>query len=336
MKYIAHSSPRTLVVAGTPRRCAVISMGRILVDQGMKDDGGMLRVRTGEMLDLMAAGGARRGQQLARLQRTSRRKQPPFANLLRNLVVVLRIAERAGHAAAARIEIDDRARRNAREQRLRGRDQPHRLLMTMAVQHDRRWSGLEIERQAAGGELALEIVLEQNAGIGDEAGAALLLAAQQRGRILADGRQAARLEEEDLLATRRGLVERVGIFLRELARGVELARRYKGSAAAVVRQQLHAGARRLEHRRRRDAILGFVVVGKGVVEKNDPTPPTPPTREARPNGFLRPRRRGPAAVDREQFLVHPPAESARRHRIGERRELTADLRQPAHVAEDPL
>src|SRR5436190_7019325 len=160
----------------------------------------MLRVRTGKMLDLMAAGGACRGQQLARLQRASRREQPPFANLLRHLVVVLRVAERAGHSAAAGIEIDDRAGRDSREQRLRRRDQPHRLLMAVAVQDDCRWPGLEIELQPAGGELALEIVLEQDAGVADDLRAALLLAAQQRGRILADGGQAAWLQEEDLFA----------------------------------------------------------------------------------------------------------------------------------------
>src|SRR6266576_6711566 len=57
---------------------------------------------------------------------------------------------------------------------------------------------------------------------------------------------------------------------RQLPRGIELACRYKGSPAAVVRQQLHSGARRLEHRRRRDAILGLVVIGEGVVEEDGP------------------------------------------------------------------
>src|ERR1051325_2503404 len=107
MKYIAHSSPRTLVVAGTPRRCAVISMARILFDQRLQDDGRMPGVRTGKMFHLMPAGGPGRGQQLPRLQRTRRRKQPPLADLLRYLVVVLRVAERSGHAAAAGIEMAD-------------------------------------------------------------------------------------------------------------------------------------------------------------------------------------------------------------------------------------
>ena len=55
MKYIAHSRMSTLVVAGSADRRAVFAMPRILFDQRMKDDGGMPRLDTGKMGDLVAA-----------------------------------------------------------------------------------------------------------------------------------------------------------------------------------------------------------------------------------------------------------------------------------------
>ena len=66
-------------------------------------------------------------------------QQLPLADLPRDFVVLARVAERAGHAAASRVEIDDGARRDAAEQRARRRHQAHRLLMAVPVQqHGRR------------------------------------------------------------------------------------------------------------------------------------------------------------------------------------------------------
>src|SRR6266850_207990 len=129
MKYIAQISASTLVVAGMPcgRAIAVSAIGfllaarggppyacrawlyaaPILFDQRAQEYGRMLRMDPGEVLELVAARGARRREDLRRLQRARRRQQPPLADLPRHLVVILRIPERSGHAAAARIEIDD-------------------------------------------------------------------------------------------------------------------------------------------------------------------------------------------------------------------------------------
>src|SRR5437879_5073488 len=51
-------------------------------------------------------------------------------------------------------------------------------------------------------------------------------------------------------------------------------------------------------------------------------------------GFLAPSRRRSPAIDAEELLVHPSADRARGHAVRQRRELAADFRDRAHVAED--
>jgi hypothetical protein len=61
-------------------------------------------------------------------------------------------------------------------------------------------------------ELAFEVVLEEDARVGHDLCAALLLAAQQRRCILANRGEAARLEKENLFAARRRVEQRVAFF----------------------------------------------------------------------------------------------------------------------------
>src|SRR5439155_76768 len=76
--------------------------------------------------------------------------------------------KRSGHTAAARIEIDDGGRWNARQQRSGRRLKSHRLLMAVAVQEHCRRSVAQAKRDAACLPLALDKVLEERARIGDE------------------------------------------------------------------------------------------------------------------------------------------------------------------------
>ena len=222
------------------------------------------------MLHLLAARRAGRHEDGIRRHRPRRRQQLALADLPRHLVVLLRVAERSGHAAAAGVEIDDRARRDARQQRARRRQQAHRLLMTVTVQqHGRRPGSQRRARARPACPFLLDVLLEQHARVADHPRLALRLAAQQRRRVLADRRQAARLEEQDRLAARRR---------RRTARRRSPAAAARASSSRPCeisgRPQQPCGASRtptpaaLEHVGRRDADLRVVVVGEGVVEQD--------------------------------------------------------------------
>src|SRR5262245_3777585 len=99
---------------------------------------------------------------------------------MRNLVVILGVAERTRHAAASGVELDDLARRNSRQERPGWWHQAHGLLMTMPVQHDGGGTALQRERGPSFRKLAFEVVLEEHARVGHDLCAALFLAAQQR------------------------------------------------------------------------------------------------------------------------------------------------------------
>src|SRR4029079_1308386 len=89
-----------------------------------------------EIPDLMTAGDAGSHQDIVFAHGVDCRKQSPARNLVRNFEMLLMIAEGPCHSAAAGIEIYHIGRRNARKQRARSRQQPHRFLMTMPVQQN--------------------------------------------------------------------------------------------------------------------------------------------------------------------------------------------------------
>src|SRR6516225_5389086 len=93
----------------------------------------MLGAATCEMLDLLAAGDAGRHDLGLRGGGLDRRRQPPVAERDRDVVVLALEAERAGHAAAARVDLLDLEARPA-ERRDRRRRADERFLVAVAVQ----------------------------------------------------------------------------------------------------------------------------------------------------------------------------------------------------------
>lgn len=101
----------------------------------------MQRSHTCEIGNLLTAGGAGGDKHFVRLQPSRGGQQPALPNLTRNLEMLARVTEGPGHAAAARIEVDDLRAGNELEQRLRGRQSAHRLLMAVSVEQDARGTG---------------------------------------------------------------------------------------------------------------------------------------------------------------------------------------------------
>src|SRR4029453_2985499 len=104
--------------------------------------------------------------------------------------------------------------RNVQQQGLRRAHQSHRLLVTVAVKEDRRWSLLQ--RQARR-ELAHEL-LEEDGGPGNGFCLRPRLAAEQRRRILSNRRQTTRLAEHNSSTSERMRIERIGVLLRGCSR----------------------------------------------------------------------------------------------------------------------
>ena len=92
--------------------------------------------------------------------------------------------------------------------------------------------------------------------------------AQQRRHVLPHGRQAARLDEDDGVAARRRLVERVHRGAGHLAGVFEQALRDQRTAAAPVWHEAGTDARAIEHLERRDADLRARVFRERVREEH--------------------------------------------------------------------
>ena len=134
-------------------------------------------------------------------------------------------------------------------------------------QYGRR-AGLQVERDAARAPFTLDVVLEQHAGVADDPRLALRFAAQQRRRVLADGRQAARLEKQDRLAARRGIVQRIGVDLRRRARLGQQTLRDQRPPATAMRCQADADARTPENVGRCHPDVRMIVIRKRVGEED--------------------------------------------------------------------
>ena len=142
----------------------------------------MHRGNAGKISDLMAAGRARRDEHGAGRHGPGRRQQLAFGNRERHVVVIARVAELAGHPAAAGLEIDDRRRRNPREQRPGGRREAHRALVTVRVEQP-----VARPRLSASGRLLRRIrsrgTPRRAPSDGEHSRAPLQFAAQQSGRL---------------------------------------------------------------------------------------------------------------------------------------------------------
>src|SRR5262245_57768709 len=152
----------------------------------------MLGPAAREMLDLLPARNAR-GHDLRLLRgRLDRRREPTVPERHRDVVVLALEAERAGHAAAARIDLLDLEPGPA-ECRYRGRRADERLLMAVAVEQRLLALGAEREREPAGA-LADQELFEQERVLRD--GASVVAAHQIHG-LVAQGQKTRRLEADD-------------------------------------------------------------------------------------------------------------------------------------------
>src|SRR5258705_3014060 len=104
----------------------------------MNKFGGMKRTDAGEVLNLMAAGDAARDEHRPSLHVSSSRQQTSFPDGSRHVVMISNVPERSGHATTTGVQVDNGCARNAGKQRLCRRDEPHRLLMAVAVELNRR------------------------------------------------------------------------------------------------------------------------------------------------------------------------------------------------------
>src|SRR5690606_25639634 len=113
--------------------------------------------------DLVAATRAVGNHQVVGPRGAHRRQQCRFAHLHRHVVVLGLVAERAGHAAATRLDRLDLQRRNQPEHRADRRDSVERLLVAMPVnQRARLRQRTQRQLQAPRGVLAREKLLEQH------------------------------------------------------------------------------------------------------------------------------------------------------------------------------
>jgi len=131
-----------------------------------------------------------------------------------HVVVLSRVAERAGHAAASGVE-NRRPRTTGcgTEARGSGGRQAHRLLMAVAVeQHGSRGLKVSSSRRRPALPFLLEVLLEQHARVRDAARPCAGRPPRSKAvRIFANRRQAARLEETRCASAARGrVVQRVG------------------------------------------------------------------------------------------------------------------------------
>ena len=139
----------------------------------------------------------------------------------------------------------------------------------MSMQQDRRRPGSQPERDRSALPLALEMILEQDAGVGDSSCPALSLASQKRRLILAKGRQAARLEKHDPIAAHRELMERFRRGFAERPCLVKEALRDERSPTTAVRRESHGDSGGFENLGGRNSDLGMAIVGKRVVEDHN-------------------------------------------------------------------
>ena len=193
----------------------------------------MERRDAGEVLDLLAARSARRDQHGAGCHRARGRQQLALADLPRHLVVLLRVAERSGHPAAAGVEIDDRARRDARQQR--ARRTPHDP--SPSDDNDRAAARSTVRSRAAAPRCRSSIPARRAPRTARSRRRQLARAPRsprsRAGCVFANRGQTARLEKDDRRAATGGAIQRVDIAKRELARFLEQSlRNHRTSAAA--------------------------------------------------------------------------------------------------------
>ena len=249
------------------------------------------------------------------------------------------VAEGPGHAAAAGVEVDHLGPGHARQQGPGRRQEAERLLVAVPVQQQPFGARLQVEADGAGTQLAFQPLLEQDAGGGHVAGLLLRVAAQQRREVVAQGRQAARLEDDDRLSRRGEGMESGHGVLAPAPRLAQQALRDEGAAAADVGTEGDPDPGVVADGGRGHPDLGVVVVGEGVGEQDDGrTVAVGGTRTrapVRPQGAGRPPRQRPPAVQPQEPLVEGADPGPAQPRVDEPRERAHRGRQLPDVPEQP-
>ena len=231
------------------------------------------RVAPAAVLDLMAARGAVGQHQRIGLGLAHRRQQRELRHLERHIDRVGAIAEGAGHAAAARLHGLDRELRDEPEHRFRRAHGPERFLVAMAVQERALGHRLERQVERARRRFARQEFLEQQR-VGRQR--ARVVAPDQRGQLVAETENAARLEPDDRHAAREQRRQRRDAAFRLAARLLDQTDREEGApaaerTAAAVRglRQMHAVAGGGEHAERGLDVLRLEIAVEGVGEEHD-------------------------------------------------------------------
>ena len=279
----------------------------------------MHRGDAGKIGDLVPAGRARRDQHRSCRHGPGRRQQLAFGDRARHVVVIARVAERTGHAAAAGVEIDDGRRRNPRQQRLGGRRQAHRSLVAVRMEQHVAGPGFSVSVARPSAHSLSRNSSKSTEWLRHHPRAALQLAAQQIRRVFADRRQAARFDEHDRLAALGGVVERMDVGRGEPARFRQAALRDQRPAAAHIRRDVRRNARGIHHVDRRETDLGIGVIGERVGKQQRARGsrfPDPGSRlDSLPQRLPRPLRQRPPPIDADQFLRDPSRRSGVRNRF---------------------
>src|SRR5919106_176572 len=103
--------------------------------------------------------------------------------------MIVDVAKRSGHTAAASVELDDGRSRNPTQKRLGRSDAAHRLLVTVAVKQNAGWPAAEIEPRSRGLTFTFEKLFEEHRPVGHNLRAPLRVTPEQRGDILANRRE---------------------------------------------------------------------------------------------------------------------------------------------------
>src|SRR5688572_1487723 len=215
----------------------------------------MPRPHSSEVCDLLAAGRPGGYQHVAGLEGARRGQQAALTDLARDVVVLTRVAERSGHAAAAGVEVSDARSGNALEKRPGRRQRAQRLLMAMAVEEYVRGAGLEGQRDRSVSHTALDVFLEQEARVGHLPRLSLIVAAQQRRHVLPQRGETARLEKQQRMSGADVRVEQTRVLRGEDARLLQEPLRNQRPPAADVRREAYRHTGGVEHVGRSQADL---------------------------------------------------------------------------------
>src|SRR5437870_494837 len=102
-----------------------------------------------EMLDLRPAGETRCHDDRIGIRLANGGKQPLLADQARNLIMFFLITERAGHTAAAGVEVDYFGARNPAQQAQRRLHADQCALVAMTLNENSFWSGLKTDAKWA-------------------------------------------------------------------------------------------------------------------------------------------------------------------------------------------